>query len=107
MTLLETVKNTVRIRDSVSPTPAEEARTEDIKTYIFAAKDELRRVGIREDCIIDSDARVVQACKLFVMASLDYHGKGSEYHDRFIEYTKAFALDAARLEDPSSEGCHV
>lgn len=98
MTLLENVKAAVRIRDSVPQTSAEKQRSDDIKGYIEAAKDELRRVGIGESFIIDSDPRVVQCCKLFVMASLDYHGKGSEYWQRFQDYVKAFALDAEKLE---------
>ena len=88
----------MRIRDSVPPTDAEQQRSEDIKGYILAAKDELRRVGVREDAIYDADPRTVQACKLFVMASLDYHGKGEVYYQRFREYVSAFALDAEKVE---------
>lgn len=98
MTLLENIKAAVRIRDSVPQTDAEKQRENDIKSYITAAKDELRRVGVSENFIVDSDARLIQSCKLFVMASIDYHGKGDVYWQRFNEYVKAYALDAERLE---------
>ena len=98
MTLLENVKAAVRIRDSVPQTAAEKQRENDIKGYIEAAKDELRRVGVAEEHISDADPRVIQSCKLFVMASIDYHGKGDAYWQRFQEYVKAFSLDAGKLE---------
>lgn len=103
MTLLENVKNAVRIRDSVPPTAAERARSEDIKGYINACKDDLRRIGIREDRILDTDARIIQACKLFVMASIDYHGKGAEYMARYQSYVTGAALDTLYLDEVAGD----
>ena len=99
MTLLETIKNAVRIRDSVPQTPAQKQRSDDIAGYIQACKDDLSRAGIRDDKIVDSDPRIVQACKLYVMASIDYHGKGAEYWERYQRYLVGAALDSFYLED--------
>lgn len=93
MSLLDNVKASVRIRDSVPPTPAEKQRSNDIQGLINACKDDIRRVGVDEGLITDSNVRVENACKLFVKAALDYQGKGSEYKERYESYISAMALD--------------
>ena len=103
MTLLEKIKASVRIRDSVPMTEAEKARSADIQGYINACKDDLRRIGIREDRIVDSDIRVETACKLYVKAALDYQSKGGEYHARYTEYITGAALDTLYLEEERAD----
>lgn len=103
MTLLESIKTAVRIRDSMPKTEAEKQREADIRGYIEACKDDLRRIGIREDRILESDARIVQACKLFVMASIDYHGKGADYWSRYQAYVSGAALDVLYVDEEAGQ----
>lgn len=94
MALIDDIKAAVRIADSATQTAAEAAREGDIQGYIDACKDDLRRAGIRENLIRDDDPRIVNACKLFVMASIDYQGKGTEYWERYQKFAALASLDA-------------
>lgn len=93
MSLIDTIKATVRIRDSVPQTAAEKMRTADIQGYIDACKDDLLRIGVDGSVINDSDIRIVTACKLYVMAMIDYQGKGAAYMDRYERYATCMVMD--------------
>lgn len=93
MALIDEIKAAVRIRDSVPQTDAEKARTVDIQGYINACKDDLMRIGMDARMVSDTDPRIVQACKLYVMAMIDYQGKGAEYWDRYQRYAVLASMD--------------
>ena len=94
MALIDTIKAAIRIVDSSPKTAAEQAREDDINGYILACKDDLQRAGVRKSQIYDENARIVNACKLFVMGSIDYQGKGAEYWERYQKYVALAAMDA-------------
>ena len=101
MALIDDIKAAVRIVDSDTATPAQTARTNDLQGYINACKDDLKRAGVAENMIVDTDVRVIQACKLYVMAMIDYQGKGNVYMDRYNRYMTGIVLDPDYREDES------
>ena len=93
MALINTIKAAVRIRDSVPATAAEKARTADIQGYIEACMDDLMRAGVSGIAVDESDPRIIQACKLYVMAMIDYQGKGAAYMERYERFRTGIVLD--------------
>lgn len=101
MALIDEIKAAVRIVDGDTATPAQIARTNDLQGYVNACKDDLKRAGVDEEKIVDTDVRVIQACKLYVMAMIDYQGKGTVYMDRYNRYMTGIVLDPEYREAES------
>ena len=93
MALIDDIKAAIRVVDSEPKTAAQVARENDIQGYIDACKDDLKRAGMAEEKIEDTDGRVIQACKLYVMGMTDYQGKGQVYMDRYAKYLATAVLD--------------
>ncbi len=103
MALLDDIKAAVRITDSQTPTAAETARSNDLQGYIDACKDDLKRVGVLEDKIVDTDPRIVHACKLFVMAQINYQGRGDAYMERYRSFRNGTALDLNYIQESDDQ----
>lgn len=84
-TLLDDVKMSLRItHDSLD---------RDIQQHIDACKDDLERVGIIESKVVDTDVRVIEACKLYCLGRLDFQGKGEQYLQAYRDFRDATAMN--------------
>lgn len=96
MALLDDVKTSLRITHSGLNT--------DIQAEIDACKDDLKRVGILASKVIDTDVRVIEACKLYVKGRLDYQGKGLQYFQAYQDFRDATSMNEEYTKESNSEG---
>lgn len=94
-TLLDEVKLSLRITHSALDT--------DIQAEINSCKDDLIRVGWLDELVLDTDVRVVEACKLYLKGRYDYQGKGQQYMEAYKDFRDATAMN----EDYNTETPNV
>lgn len=85
MALLDEVKTSLRITHT--------ALDGEIQAQIDSCKDDLKRVGILASKVIDTDVRVIEACKLYTKGRLDYQGKGPQYFKAYEDFRDATSMN--------------
>lgn len=85
MAILDDVKLSLRITHS--------ALDSDLTAEISACKDDLQRLGWVSSKVIDSDVRVIEACKLWCKGRYDYQGKGLQYMEAYKDFRDATAMN--------------
>lgn len=83
--LLNDVKTSLRITHNGLDT--------DIQAMINACIDDLIRVGVNPSLMLDTNVRVIEACKLYVKGRIDYQGKGTLYFSAYENFRDSMKLD--------------
>ena len=86
MALINDVKMSLRITHN--------ALDCDIQAEIDACKDDLKRLGWLESKVVDTDVRVIEACKLWCKGRMDYQGKGESYLSAYRDFRDATSLNS-------------
>lgn len=90
MSLLNDVKTSLRITHNALDT--------DLQAEIDSCKDDLKRVGWLPSKVVDTDVRVIEACKLYAKGRYDYQGKGVAYMQAYEDFRDATALNLEYTE---------
>lgn len=85
MALIDTIKMSCRIDGTEADA--------DYQGFIDACKEDLKRVGWDASKVIDTDIRVIEACKLYVKWRIDFQGKGELYGANYREYRDGTSLN--------------